>query len=59
MNIDDGGDPFNTMHHYDGWVDTAEDPAEFAGPAPASSFTSCLGPNHCSRSCDPRDAARR
>jgi hypothetical protein len=21
MNIDSGGDPFNTMHHYDGWVD--------------------------------------
>jgi hypothetical protein len=32
MNIDSGGDPFNTMHHYDGWVDTAEDDAEFKRP---------------------------
>ena len=32
MNIDDGGDPFNTMHHYDGWVDTPEDDAEFKRP---------------------------
>lgn len=32
MKIDSGGDPFNTMHHYDGWVDTAEDDAEFKRP---------------------------
>jgi peroxiredoxin len=32
MNIDSGGDPFNTMHHYDGWVDTPEDDAEFKRP---------------------------
>jgi hypothetical protein len=32
MNIDDRGDPFNTMHHYDGWVDTPEDDAEFKRP---------------------------
>jgi len=32
MSIDDAGDPFNTMHHYDGWVDTAEDDAEFKRP---------------------------
>ena len=32
MNIDSRGDPFNTMHHYDGWVDTMEDDAEFKRP---------------------------
>ena len=32
MNVDSGGDPFNTMHHYDGWVDTLEDDAEFKRP---------------------------
>jgi peroxiredoxin len=32
MNIDSRGDPFNTMHHYDGWVDTPEDDAEFKRP---------------------------
>jgi peroxiredoxin len=32
MNIDSRGDPFNTMHHYDGWGDTAEDDAEFKRP---------------------------
>jgi hypothetical protein len=29
MNIDSGGDPFNTMHHCDGWVDTPDDDAGF------------------------------
>jgi hypothetical protein len=32
MNVDSGGDPFNTMHHNGGWVDTPEDDAEFKQP---------------------------
>ncbi len=32
MNMDDGGDPIKTFHHYDGWNDTAGDDAEFKRP---------------------------
>jgi peroxiredoxin len=38
MNVPSGDDPLMTLHHYDGWEDTAEDEAEWKRPLQAVGY---------------------